>query len=174
MNLSELLKRVINKPSRIKPSFIIVGAQKAGTSALFEMLAKHPGILAPVTKEMHHFNVEASYAQGMGHYLSQFPIRPLRRDPITFEATPAYLFHAATVAPRIKEHLPEVTCVAILRDPVKRAYSAWNMFRDFKNNPKNAHLHDPRSFKEGWKMRWPGAMKNIATITWPVEIILPR
>ncbi|MBK6409424.1 MAG: sulfotransferase [Flavobacteriales bacterium] len=148
MDPVELFNRGINRPTRIRPSFIIIGAQKAGTSALFQMLAKHPDILAPGTKEMHHFDVEGSYAQGMGHYLSRFPVRSIWRRYITFEATPSYLFHAEKVAPRIKKDLPETTCVAILRDPVKRAYSAWNMFRDFKNDAKRAKLHDPRSFQQ--------------------------
>lgn len=161
--LIRILKRTIGVlPVRSKPSFIIIGAQKAGTSALFQMLAKHPDIVAPGTKEVHFFEDDAAYAKGIGHYLSHFPgIDPARKGSITFEATPAYLFHAEKVAPRIKKHLPEVTCIAILRDPVKRAYSAWNMFRDFKGHPKYAALHDPRTFQQAVEDELAGRTRHV-------------
>jgi hypothetical protein len=51
-------------------------------------------------------------------------------------------------AARIKEHLPKVKLIVVLRDPIRRAYSAWNMFRDFGNSPRQLHLHDPRTFAQ--------------------------
>jgi len=148
MDLIEPFKRAINKRTRMQPSFIILGAQKAGTTALFHMLSQHPDILPPRKKELDHFNVEEEYAKGMGHYLSNFPVRSIRRKMTTFEASPAYLFHASKVAPRLKKHLPKVTCVIILRDPVIRAYSAWNMFRDFKSGATPKIWHESRTFRQ--------------------------
>lgn len=131
----------------LTPSFIIIGAQKAGTSALFKMLARHPQVLAPAVKEQHFFDNDANYARGFAHYRAQFPLVPIGGGKVTFEATPAYLF-VERAATRLHAHLPEARLVAVLRDPVKRAYSAWNMFRDFANDPVHGHLHDDRSFAQ--------------------------
>ncbi len=146
---------------RLRPSFLIIGAQKAGTSALFKMLAHHPQVLAPEVKELHFFDVDKTFKLGLRHYWRHYP-RPglFDRGMVTFEATPAYLFRPEPVQ-RIHEALPQVRMVAVLRDPVKRAYSAWNMFRDFKRNRTYGHLHDTRSFEQaveeemrGAEMRW--------------------
>ena len=133
----------------MRPALLIIGAQKAGTSALFNMLAAHPQVIPPVRKELHHFEQEETYTQGMEHYLSHFPVKPLRsRNSITLEATPAYLFFSSVTAPRIAQDLPEALCLAILRDPVKRAYSAWNMCRDFAKKPHPNGLPEFRSFPQ--------------------------
>lgn len=147
--------------TRLKPSFLIIGAQKAGTSALFKMIARHPQVLAPEVKELHFFDRDDQYAQGPAHYWDQFPQAPLRGERMTtFEATPAYLF-VPQVAARIHEHLPNAQLVVVLRDPVKRAYSAWNMFRDFRTDPVHGHLYDARTFEQavtdelgGADVRW--------------------
>lgn len=134
---------------RMRPSLIIVGTQKAGTSALYHMLNQHPKVVGPSIKEVDHFGSDASYAKGMRHYLSHFPVVPVTvRGYITFEASPSYLSFAEIAAPRIAKHMPTAYCMALLRDPVKRAYSSWNMYRDFKHFPRYVHLHDPRSFEE--------------------------
>src|SRR5690606_17337279 len=162
MHLPQAFKRLAGLPlARMKPRFIIIGAQKAGTSALFRMLSKHPQLLPPTHKEIHFFNEAEAYAKGLPHYLSHFPVQPVRQRRYTFEATPAYLFHAESTAPRIKQLLPKVTCIAILRDPVKRAYSAWNMFRDFRNDPQRVHLHDPRSFQQAVEDELAGRTEHI-------------
>lgn len=131
----------------MKPRFLIIGAQKAGTSSLHKMLGLHPLCIPSRPKEIHFFDQDEAYAKGPGWYLAHFPPKPLRsKGHIVFEASPSYLFLADKTAPRIKALLPDVACIAILRDPVKRAFSAWNMFRDFKDDPRHGHLHDPRSF----------------------------
>lgn len=133
----------------MRPSLLILGAQKAGTSALFNMFRAHPQVLPPVRKELDHFHQEASYAGGMAYYLSHFPARPLRPGHfITLEASPSYLFHSGISAPRIAHELPDAICLAILRDPVKRAYSAWNMCREFVDKPNPLGLPDHRSFAQ--------------------------
>ena len=133
---------------RLMPDLLVIGAQKAGTSALFDMLVKHPAIVPPARKELGFFSDDTAYARGWSHYLQQLPLRPLRgRGWRTLDATPSYLAHPRA-AERIRHHLPDVRLVAVLRDPVKRAYSDWNMFRQLQDHPVNAHLHDPRSFEE--------------------------
>lgn len=132
---------------RMRPTLIIIGAQKAGTNTLYDLLSHHPRIIQPRVKEVLIFSDEAAYAHGMGHYRSFFPRRPVLGRAITFDASPMYLYHASC-AERITRHLPDALCLAILRDPVERAFSAWNMYHRFKSDPRNAHLHDPRSFDE--------------------------
>lgn len=134
---------------RMTPSVVVIGAQKAGTSALFKMLSRHPKAAPPAIKELDFFNRDEEYAKGMGHYRAQFPPIPAKSfGHFTFEASPSYLYFAETCAPRIAKDLPGVLCVAILRDPVKRAYSAWNMCRDFQYKPHPLGLPDPRPFAQ--------------------------
>ncbi len=134
---------------RMRPALLIIGAQKAGTSALFDMLSAHPQVLPPVCKELDHFDQAEAYSKGMRHYRSHFPVKPLRAvHCITLEASPAYLYFSRTTAPRIAQDLPESFCLAILRDPVKRAYSAWNMCREFRHKPNPKGLPEYRSFAQ--------------------------
>ena len=132
---------------RMLPRLVIIGAQKAGTTTLYDLLAHHPRIIQPRVKEVSFFSDEKAFARGMGHYRSFFPRRPVLGRAITFDASPMYLYHPRC-AERIARHLPDALCLAILRDPVERAYSAWNMYHRFKDDPRNANRHDPRGFEE--------------------------
>lgn len=106
---------------RALPHFIIVGAQKAGTSSLYAYLRQHPQIAPAVTKEVHFFDIQ--FARGMAWYRAHFPLRVrLGRNRITGEATPYYLFHPLALQ-RIHWLLPRVKIVVLLRDPVERAIS---------------------------------------------------
>ena len=145
---------------RMLPRFLIIGAQKAGTSALFKMLAQHPNVLAPEEKEQHFFDDDANYSRGITHYRAQFPQGSWLGGEVTFEATPSYLF-VERAAERVHKHLPDARLIAVLRDPVARAYSAWNMMCDFRTDPKHAALFDARSFAQaveeelsGKEVRW--------------------
>ncbi len=146
--MSGLLQRIGLLPGPLLPSFIIVGARKAGTSALFNMVAAHPDVLAPQIKELHFFNRDEEYRNGLPYYQVQFPLpEGWGRGKRTFEASVGYLQHPE-VPQRIKWMLPEAHIVAILREPVSRAYSDWNMFRQFADHPRYAGQYDPRSFAE--------------------------
>lgn len=132
-----------------KPDFIIIGAQKAGTSALFDMLNQHQHIMGSNKKEIHYFsNDEWSTKKKYHSYHSYFPL-PHQHTAETklFEATPIYLFHPG-VAARLHEYNDKLKLIVLLRNPVSRAYSAWNMYhQNFKDGPLQ-QLHDPRSFSE--------------------------
>jgi hypothetical protein len=117
--------------SRQLPSFILVGAQRAGTTSLFRALMSHPLInAANYHKGVNYFDV--NYGRDFSWYRGHFPTGAVLRtrgrgcpgDPITFEASGYYMFHPLA-AERIARHLPDVRIVAMLRDPVERAYSAW-------------------------------------------------
>ncbi len=116
---------------KMLPSFIIIGAQRCGTTSLFEYLIQHPSIKKPIYKEIHFFdNYYGAYNLGFGWYRGHFPINifGLIKDDvdnptvITGEATPYYIFHPWGPK-RIKDALPDVKLIAILRNPVERAYS---------------------------------------------------
>jgi hypothetical protein len=103
------------------PHFLIIGAQKGSTSTLYASLATHPEIEEAEQKELHFF--DRNYADGVNSYRRQFP--ELERGQITGEATPYYIFHP--LAPeRIARTLPDVKLIAILRNPVERAFSQYH------------------------------------------------
>ena len=114
------------------PDFLIIGAMKSGTTSLYNYLVQHPRILPGARKELHFFNEDVRYAKGLDWYRRQFPWKKTFRrlgGRITGEATPAYLFHPL-VPGRVFEACPDVKLVAILRDPVERAYSHyWHAVR---------------------------------------------
>ncbi len=101
------------------PDFLILGAQKSGTSSLFLYLSQHPDILSPcVNKELHYFDL--NFKQSSKWYRAHFPFK--KQGKITGEKSPYYIFHP--LAPRrCREFNPEFKLIALLRDPVKRAYS---------------------------------------------------
>jgi sulfotransferase family protein len=103
------------------PDFVIVGAQKAGTTSLHDYLCQHPSVSQPATKEVHFFDL--AYGRGAGWYRAHF--RPGRPGQISGESTPYYLFHPA-VPGRLQETLPEAKLIVLLRDPVDRAFSHHN------------------------------------------------
>ncbi|MBK6894432.1 MAG: sulfotransferase domain-containing protein [Flavobacteriales bacterium] len=146
--IHRIRRKVVGIRPRVKPGLFIIGSQKAGTTALFEMLALHPRIGASTPKELRFFSSDSNYAQGMKHYLSHFPpqsIVGVRK--LGVEAT-GYMFQGEKTAARIKFHFPYAVCLATLRDPVKRAYSAWNMYHRFKDHPQNAKRYDARTFAQ--------------------------
>ena len=141
---------------RTLPDFIIIGAQRCGTTSLYNYLAQHPSVLPAFMKETHFFDFH--FHKGVSWYRAFFP--PARRfrtaagfssadsvpsgrrassqrTPdegqrkggqrgfITGESTPYYLFypHAAY---RIKETVPSVKLIVLLRNPVDRAYSHYH------------------------------------------------
>lgn len=112
---------------RAWPDFIIIGAQKAGTTSLYRYLTLHPRVVEAHVKEVHYFDL--NLARGPRWYLSNFPYRstlghgPDRR--LTGEASPYYLFHPRCAA-RIRDALPEAALIVLLRDPAARALSHYN------------------------------------------------
>ena len=104
------------------PDFLIIGAQKSGTSSLFLYLSQHPDILSPcVNKELHYFDL--NFKQSSKWYRAHFPFKKLGK--ITGEKSPYYIFHPL-VPKRCFEFNPDFRLIALLRDPVKRAYSHYH------------------------------------------------
>jgi hypothetical protein len=110
------------------PNFLILGAQKAGTTALYAYLRAHPAVLGPPWKEVSFF--DRHFWRGDAWYRGNFPSRlRLRRarartgvEPLVGEASPSYLFHP--LAPeRVAGLVPEAHLIALVRNPVDRALS---------------------------------------------------
>lgn len=104
------------------PDFIIIGAQKAGTTFLYHLLSQHPYVEPATKKEVHYF--DTGFDKGMDWYRSHFPLQKGREEQrvLTGEASPYYLFHPHA-ARRAAQTVPDVKLIALLRNPVDRAYS---------------------------------------------------
>ena len=114
---------------RLRPAFIIIGAQRAGTTSLYQYLVEHPRVLAARQKEVHFF--DKNFGLGFEWYRRQFPpawpgILAAKRRLITGEATPYYLMHPLA-AGRVRQTLPNVRLIVLLRHPVDRAYSHYQL-----------------------------------------------
>ncbi|TMK61142.1 MAG: sulfotransferase domain-containing protein [Actinobacteria bacterium] len=126
-----LLPRRITASGRVLPDFVVIGAQKAGTSTLYARVAAHPLVVPALRKEVHYFDFH--WDAGTGWYRAHFPTavhcrrRERRRGarPITGEASPYYLFHP-DVPERVRQTIPDVRLIALLRDPVDRAISEYH------------------------------------------------
>jgi hypothetical protein len=113
--------RELTAPLRGMPSALIVGAQRSGTTSLFNYLVQHPDVRSPLGKEIHYFDLH--YARGIRWYRGRFPFsHRLRGGSLTIDASPYYLFHPLAPA-RAAQLLPDVKLVAVLRNPVDRAFS---------------------------------------------------
>ncbi|OGR40286.1 MAG: hypothetical protein A2051_07755 [Desulfovibrionales bacterium GWA2_65_9] len=110
---------------RTLPHFIIGGAPRSGTTWLYAALARHPNIFmaAPPTPEPKFFLVDELYAKGLAYYRDTwFPGVP--ENAVAGEKSTNYL-ESPVAARRIRECLPEVRLVFILREPVDRAFNNW-------------------------------------------------
>jgi len=108
------------------PSFMIIGAQKAGTTSLYHYLNLHPDLVGSEPKEIHYFDKWINYGYPLKWYESHFKFL-FPANKLFFEATPNYIYFES-VARYIQQHYPGIKLILILRNPVDRAYSAWNMY----------------------------------------------
>lgn len=126
---------------RPDPEFLLIGAKRGGSTSFYFDLITHPQVAllfprpdrlpkAAATKGIHYF--DSNYFRGKRWYASHLPSTMTRRaqqlaaggQVITGEGSPYYLTHPATPG-RVARDLPAVKLLAVLRDPVQRAYSHW-------------------------------------------------
>ncbi len=107
-----------------KIDFLIIGAQKSGTSSLMRFLQRNPEYFYVAKQECHFWNRDNKYndPDGFAQYFSNFS--NARPDQIVGEKSPSYLANDK-VAARVAQHFPKIKIIAILRDPADRAYSAY-------------------------------------------------
>jgi hypothetical protein len=140
--------------TKSNPNFLIVGAAKAGTTALYYYLKQHNDIGFPDLKEPKYFSssqlefphngsgddsVDKYAVKDWSEYLNLF--KDLSSYKKIGEASPDYLFFHQQTAPLIKETLGDIPIIIILRNPVKRAFSAYMYLK--------RDSREPLSFREG-------------------------
>ena len=108
----------------MRVDFVIGGTQKGGTSALDSFLRQHPQICMPETRKELHFFDRAEEDKDYKKYHANF--RPEPHHRMIGEASPIYMYWE-TAPRRIWNYNPEMKWILVLRDPVDRAFSAWNM-----------------------------------------------
>jgi len=132
---------LLNK--KMKVDFIIAGFQKCGTTALHTFLTKHPRVIGSKPKELDFFNYDVNYNKGSSYYHSKFNPKPIfsRLRGFKFlEASPSYAndSDALFTAKKIKEYNKDIKIILLIRNPIDRAYSAWNMYKNrFENGDVN-------------------------------------
>jgi hypothetical protein len=127
----------------MRPDYLIIGVAKGGTTTLCAWLNEHPFVAPSAKKEIHYFDYE--FFRGEDWYRSHFPLEEDRRGferahgrPfLTGEASPTYISHA-WAPQRIAQALPNVKLIVVLRDPVDRAYSHFQMTRREGEEPLEA------------------------------------
>lgn len=131
--------------------FMVAGAQKAGTTALMEMLSQHRKVVVPVVKEPHFFDNEGFFGG------KKLPIEEYHAafqwqgpDKLYGEGTPRNMF-ARRCVERIHRYNPDIRLICMLRDPVERAFSAWNM---------NHGMVEERSFEDLVQLEQDAIAKN--------------
>ena len=107
-----------------KVNFLIVGAQKGGTTSLFEYLSRHDQIFTPSNKELDFFSNDKNFSKGINFYHSFF-LESSTSD-LLGEASPQYMYFPKT-ARRIFEYSSEIKIIMCLRDPADRAFSHFRM-----------------------------------------------
>jgi len=119
------------------PNFLVIGVEKGGTTWLHAQLKKHPEIFLPQSKEIHFFNkynsnlIEHDYFQlGINWYADFF--KQYKEQKAIGEVTPMYICDPEAPL-RVQQTLPNVKLIAILRNPVHRAYSHYWMAKQKKH-----------------------------------------
>ncbi len=110
--------------------FLICGTQKGGTTPLYSYLKDHPDICMANRKEVHFFDNEKDFSNNKFDYSAYHSFfDSLQPNKVLGEATPIYMYWYD--APRrIWQYNPDMKLIVILRNPIDRAYSHWNMERD--------------------------------------------
>jgi hypothetical protein len=158
---------------RSRPDFLIVGSPKAGSTALHDALARHPQLYAPPVKEPKFFLTDGGppdragqRGPGDAHSAQEWIWRseqyerlfaPAPADTVRFESTPFYLWDKASHA-RIARTIPNVKVIAVIRDPIDRAFSNWTHLWADGLEPEadflTACLDEERRMAAGWAPFW--------------------
>ena len=116
---------------RVLPDFLIIGAAKCGTTSLYSFMIKHPDIYPALWKEIFFF--DRYYPRGINWYRANFPSKfqkfskkLVKKNFLTGEATPTYIHHPLA-AQRVFETNSKIKLIILLRNPIERAYSHYQM-----------------------------------------------
>src|SRR5439155_16795665 len=133
------------------PTFLVIGAPKAGTTRLYHYLASHPQIFVSDPKERRFFIEQINWNKGLGWYEAQFAGADgaIARD----ELTPEYALHPMYpgVAERIARVLPDARLVYLVRDPIERMRSQYRhrVLDRLEQRPIEAALREDPQYLDG-------------------------
>jgi hypothetical protein len=154
----------------VMPNFLLIGAAKAGTSSIYKYLKQHPQVYMSPVKEPGFFAFEGETLSFQGPGASkrinkwsvtdldsyQALYKDVRDEKAIGEASPIYFYFPKSVE-RIKHYLPNIKLIAMLRDPVERAFShyMWAV-RDGAESLdfEGAIEAEAQRLKENWGPRW--------------------
>ncbi len=154
-----------------RPTFLLLGAAKAGTSSLYRYLQQHPELFVPTPKEPNFFALGGRPANFRGPgddvTINQYSIhdpesyrrlfKPGRKAKASGEASTLYLYDES--APQaIRNALPDAKLIVMLRDPVERAFSSYlHLIRDGRETAATfaeALAAEPDRRRAGWEHLW--------------------
>lgn len=123
---------------RITPSFFIIGVQKGGTTSLSKYLEQHPEIIPAQRKDVFYFNNNIHYQKGINWYKAHFALKTYKKiydsknstNAITYDSTPNY-FDIPEAAQRIHKFNPNAKLILLLRNPIDRVWSNYQMAKRF-------------------------------------------
>lgn len=121
----------LTSPLRVLPDFLVIGVVRGGTTSLYDNLSKHPCIFPSAYDELGFF--DSNFELGLNWYKSLFPSilrkkisQMKRRCFMTYDVTPQYIYNHDAVK-RIADLIPNIKIIALLRNPVDRAYSNYHL-----------------------------------------------
>lgn len=137
-----------------RPNFILIGAQKAGTTSMRFYLEQHPQVFMATAQECHYFNREEYF--GDERWYAQWFVGAAQYHAVG-EVTPDYDYYPAALK-RIQQFDPDMKILYAVRDPVRRAISAYWMIRNYH------HVDVPEidiALSPGWALRYqPGLLER--------------
>jgi len=110
----------------VLPNFMCIGAQKAGTTTLFDVLKNHPDVFLPASKEAHYYDIDDRYFKGLQWWSETF-FKNYNNQKAVGVITPEYLFYPDVPERIHRDFNNNMKFIVLLRDPVKRAYSHYLM-----------------------------------------------
>jgi hypothetical protein len=152
------------------PNLLVVGAMRSGTTTAYRVLSEHPEVFMSPWKEPHFLGLEGKRprysgpgddAMNRNAVVSESTYRELFRDgaecPWRGEASASYLYLAEAVR-GIRRYIDDPRLVILLRDPVDRAYSAYQYMRGQEREPCDtfaaALADEERRIADGWAPMW--------------------
>jgi len=142
----------LTAPIHTLPNFLIIGAQKSGTTSLYEYLVKHPSIYPAIVKEPTYFAMY--YHEKEGWYRSFFPLiwtkifaeKIKHTKFITGEASTQYYWYPHT-AKRVAKLIPKAKIIFLLRNPIDRTFSHYQM--EYRNGNEELSFEEAIDAEEG-------------------------
>jgi sulfotransferase family protein len=130
------MEGILHRQVSIRPlDFLVIGAPKSGTTSLFQYIRHHPQIFIPPQKELPFFCNDELFSQGWDHFSEEY-FADASDQSLIGKVTPQYMKFPQTVAERLYRTMPSVKLMALLRNPIDRAFSHYRM-----------------AYRRGWKQQ---------------------